>query len=134
MFVLSCSNPFVDFTADSKTGGAYEDELSEKEAEAIVIDRSTFTLAWNPPSEVDGTDSVYGYRIYYRPHGEQKWFILDTLERSRTEYTVIYPKIDYGEYEFAVASIQAGDESDLHTSLDTTATPGTGWYLEWRES
>ena len=51
---------------------------------------------------------------------------------SSAEATVTTDDLVHGSYEFAVSSVSlTGMESELHTSLDETADPTTGWYLDW---
>ena len=124
--LLSCINPFTWY--DPKGGD--DDPGEDTEPSKIKVVGISFTLAWDQPSG----ESVTGYIVYFRDHGDSSWTELDELSGTITEYTVTYPDLDYGKYDFAVTSLNNGEESNLHTSLDPTAEPDTGWYLDWRES
>jgi hypothetical protein len=140
--LLSCQNP-LNFT-DEKIGFVDNDGNGNSDnpdnpddpdggqdgVAPIQVKGESFTLAWNPPQ--DG--SVTGYRLYFRTHGDQNWSELEQVDAGTTEYTVNHPELDYGQYDFAVTSLDSGDESDYHSSLDETAQPSGGWYMEWQQS
>jgi len=60
--------------------------------------------------------------------------MLEETDAVSSEYTVSYPELQYGVYEFAVTAMYSTGESDYHTSLDTTAQPDVGWFLDWQEA
>jgi hypothetical protein len=135
---LSCQNPFSWYlnqggeTEDLQEDADGDDPLEEPEEDPdlskISLQRDSFTLAWDPPEG----ETVTGYKVYFRVHGETEWTELDQIAGDTPSYTVSYPELDYGEYDFAVTSIHSGEESAYHTSLDTTAMPESGWYLDWQ--
>jgi hypothetical protein len=90
----------------------------------IVVQNSEFTMTWN---EGVGADE---YRVYQRERGSGEWSLLESVV-GVPELTVNDSMLSYGEYEFAVTTVQDGVESGFHTSLDKTADPATGWYLSW---
>ena len=122
VFVLgSCRMPFdwsLDVRADSNMTAP----------QAITVTGDHFTLYWDSPAV-----AADAYRIYQRPHGSTGWSLLfDGLPSPQA--TVTTAELPYGAYEFAVSSVnEYGAESELHTCLDSTADPGTGWYLCWTE-
>lgn len=102
-------------------------KLPDDQIEMITIISEEVTLEW------DDTNSELSilYRIYYKAHEETDWIFL-------TETNLLYVKInnvllDYGKWDFAVSAILNQVESELHTCFDDTATPSTGWYLNWLE-
>ncbi|WP_319417155.1 fibronectin type III domain-containing protein [Marispirochaeta aestuarii] len=92
-----------------------------------TVDGDSFTLAWNPSESED----LLGYNVYYRPHETETWLFLIDSDEAQLEVTSAM--LPGGDYEFAVSSYTATEESDLHTSLDETANPDTGWYLVWNQ-
>ena len=97
---------------------------------AIQSKQDTVTIAWDPPAT-----PVEAYRIYYREHGDVMWIPLDEITATGSpEYVLHIADFGAGTYDFGVSSVDPSDqESDIHTSLDITADPTTGWYLEWSE-
>ena len=96
----------------------------------IRTKNDTVTLAWDPPE----TPTV-SYRIYYRVHGTIPWTLLDEVPASPSpEYVLNVVDFGEGSFDFGVSSMDASDqESDIHTSLDITAAPSSGWYLLWSQ-
>lgn len=142
---LSCKNPFswnLFMTGDTEdvadgegtsvdgedTNDEADDPLEGSDPSKITVQGESFTLSWDPPEN----EPVSGYKVYFRVHGETAWIELNETNGNTQTYTVHYPDLDYGEYDFAVTSVHEGDESDYHTSLDTTAMPESGWYLDWQ--
>ncbi len=123
----------VHISASGTTEHVFSFDKVNKPGEALAVTEDTFTVAWNPPEDPDtGTPlTVDGYRLYYREHGNYEWVQLVDTGAAETEYTITTDDLAYGEYDFAVSSISAGEESLLHTSYDDTAVPSYGWYVDW---
>ena len=88
-------------------------------------------LQWDPVSS--GATQVVSYVVSYRVHGGSVWNTLATIPASsQPSYTVLHATLGAGSFDFAVAAVDStGAVSPLHTSLDTTADPTSGWYLTW---
>ena len=89
------------------------------------------TLLWDPPAS--GASQVASYAVGYRIHGTSTWNTLATIPASpQPSYTVLHSAVGNGSFDFAVsAKDTAGVTSPLHTSLDPTADPSSGWFLTW---
>jgi hypothetical protein len=104
-------------------------DLLNKVGKRIEITEEEFTIAWDSDYQDGFPDE---YRMYYRHRGEESWVLLSSVPYgSDPSFLVSRDILAYGTYEFAVSSVEAGNESDLHTSMDDTADPGTGWYVDW---
>ena len=85
-------------------------------------------LAWDAPPGL-----VQSYRVYFRIHGETDWVLMEEIPAVPSpQYTVLHSTLGNGQFDFGVIAVYASDESAVHTSLDQTASPQTGWYLEWQ--
>jgi hypothetical protein len=100
----------------------------------IEITENSVTLAWDAPSQ-----DIDFYRVLFRIHGAvppASWLVLEEnlSANPSPEYTVNNADVGNGIFDFGVVAkdMEAGtEESALHSSLDTTAQPDTGWYLIW---
>ena len=105
------------------------------EALEIIVKGSSFTLAWDSggPEIPNNPNRAVDYKVYYRAHGSYYWRFLMEVESTGSLECVITDKyIDYGRYDFAVSAVsEQGNESTFHSSLDRTANPFTGWYINW---
>jgi hypothetical protein len=92
-------------------------------------------LAWNPPiTDLPKTPlEVVSYQIFYRQHGDLLWSALDEVPASaKPRYTVKVGQLQDGLYDFAVRAVSAnGHVSPLHSSLDESADPISGWFVLW---
>ena len=100
----------------------------------IEVTTESVTLAWDAPSP--GIDY---YRLVFRIHGATppaSWLVIEENLSAATspEYTLNNADIGNGIFDFGVVAKDLGsetEESALHSSLDVTAQPDTGWYLVW---
>ena len=112
--------------AEDLEGGAPEGE----DPLGIGVFDPQVTLAWSPPpSEVDS------YKLLMRVHGTTDWYVLAEAiaAAAEPEHTVLHsdPAVGDGDFDFGVVAVKDTDSSLMHTSLDVTAQPDTGWYLSW---
>jgi hypothetical protein len=119
--------------AEASDGGG-DGQTEGTDPGEIEVTEETVTLAWDAPSP----DIDY-YRVLFRIHGAvpaASWLVLDeNLSAAPSpEYTVNNADIGNGIFDFGVVAkdLEADtEESALHSSLDVTAQPTTGWYLIW---
>ncbi len=101
----------------------------EQLAKPTESSAAQITLGWDPPS---GTAPV-AYKVYFRIHGQTDWVELAEIPATPSpEYTVAWDTLKNGEFDFGVLAVYDSDESEMHSSLDKTASPETGWYLKWQ--
>lgn len=102
----------------------------------VAVTGSRFTLAWEEakgPGVPDSPSGLRHYEVFYRPLGTLDWRLLGQTAGQQPVYTVAWPSLTYGEYEFAVRSVsQDGVVSEMHGSRDFDAWPPGGWYLNWK--
>ncbi len=97
-------------------------------AEEISYSETSMTLEW----DYDSDSSVDYFNLYHKTHDSTVWLLLDSTENSIAEFSVEYSVLGSGSWDFGVAAVDFdGSESEIHSSLDTTADPDTGWYLTW---
>ncbi len=101
----------------------------------IAISSESITLAWDPPAGSFPLPplAVVMYRVYYRQHGSGGWvFLSETPASSHPEVSLHHSDFGDGSYDFSVSAVNSlGQESSLHTSLDSSADPYGGWYIVW---
>jgi hypothetical protein len=88
----------------------------------------TVTLAWDPPA-----GDVSSYKVFCREHGASTWSLLAEIP-AQTDPAITLHQADFGNgsFDFGVEALaDTGAESPMHTSLDATAQPASGWYLTW---
>jgi hypothetical protein len=119
--------------AESSEGGG-DGQTEGTDPDEIEVTEDSVTLAWDDPSpEIDF------YRVLFRIHGANppaSWLVMEeNLSADPSpEYTVNNVDIGNGIFDFGVVAkdLEADtEESALHSSLDVTAQPDTGWYLIW---
>lgn len=109
--------------------------LLKSEHLEIVVEGESFSIEWDDDS-LKISHNVYQtvkFRLYYREHGSSLWRILDEVEaKNNPSYTISKNKLDFGIYDLGVSSVDAsGSESEIHSSLDMSAVPFCGWYINW---
>ena len=104
---------------------------NKSDPKAIPITAPQITLQWDPPAS--GASSVASYVVSFRMHGASSWTTLATIPATATpSYVVPYSAVGAGSFDFGVVAVSSGGtNSPEHTSLDTTADPHSGWYLNW---
>lgn len=102
----------------------------------ITVKGTHFSLEWDDDSWLvhDNPEKPAAYRVYYRNHGGSSWKALREIVASAgtTNLRVANTELEYGRYDFGVSALDgSGVESEIHSSLDTTANPVCGWYINW---
>ena len=99
------------------------------------IKSASLTIVWDAPViNLPGSPNyVSSYRIYYSRYGTSDWRLLgETPAPENPSFTVPHSSVGDGRFVFAVSSLNTiGEESELHTSLDMSADPQSGWYIWW---
>lgn len=117
LLISSCTNPAI-----SRVTGNDEPEIE------VVYTKPSLTLAWHS----DEGSSENSYNVYYKSHGNAYWSLLDRTLNSSPVFTIEYSQLGEGSWDFGVSMVDIhGVESEIHSSLDTTAVPETGWYVTW---
>jgi hypothetical protein len=108
------------------------------EATQILYKQPQLTLAWDPPlTDIPGMSTeIATYQVFYQEHGSGCWILLDEVPADRhPRFTIAHDRLKDGLYDFAIRSVTVdGRLSPLHTSLDSSADPISGWYVFWVES
>jgi len=96
--------------------------------EKVLCSTEEVILAWDPPHS-----NVIGYKIFYRGHESGSWILLGEIPADDDpEYSLYHCDFGDGDYVFGIVAVAAETaESAMHTSLDETAQPESGWYLSW---
>jgi hypothetical protein len=105
---------------------SYKRANPETNPQKVAVSGASFTLAWD--DDPLGTST---YSVYSRPHGGSLW---TPVKKGLTSPSLAITSalLSYGSYEFAVSRVSIDSvESTLLTSLDASAIPSTGWYMEW---
>jgi len=94
----------------------------------ITSQADSVTLAWDP-----STGEVAAYKIFYRQHGTESWSVLTEVPAQAEPSLILYHSdFGNGSFDFGVEAVaDTGAESPMHSSLDATAQPTSGWYLTW---
>jgi len=100
----------------------------------IVCQSDSIQILWDPPSNSGYGGNVVYYELFYRIHGDIGWKLLER-EIGISDLPGLYLRhesLGNGDFDFAVRSVSDnGNKSELHSSLDSTANPSSGWYLRW---
>ena len=119
--------------ADTVTQAAVALDELNKPGSVLTVSGTSFTLAWDAPTDSGTDDPLASYNVYFRSRGTYPWTYLGGTAGLVESFEVTTAMLDYGIYEFAVTSVAtSGAESDPHTSLDDTADPQSGWFIDWR--
>jgi hypothetical protein len=100
------------------------------DTQAIASSAEQIVLQWDAPADA----TIARYDVFFRVHGAADWtFLGQAPTAAQPEYTVLHSILGNGNFDFAVASVNAENQSSVfHTSLDATAQPSTGWYIAWQ--
>lgn len=104
--------------------------FSVEESDIKEIFRSAFlvTLNWSH----EDISTVDTFNVYYKAQGESTWILLDTVPAALPLLEISNTDVGDGSWVFGVSAVDAlGNESEIHSSLEATADPNTGWYLLW---
>ncbi len=120
----------VTVVAGGETGRQIDFDRLNKPGTRIPV-TGPFTVAWDPaPSEPD--DPIAYYQVHVHRRDTFAWVHLGDTEGPLPTFDVTAQMLEPGRYDFAVIAVtDSGLESDHHTSLDDTADPATGWYVDW---
>ena len=126
LLCINCALPdFEEFSEET-----IKDSPGEKVGtpQEIAISSEQVTLTWDPPPS-----STKEYKVLYRDHGASEWTEKAVLTAVPSpEYTFYHSDLGNGSYDFAVIAVDNDDnESEIHSSLDSTAVPSSGWYVVW---
>jgi hypothetical protein len=113
------------------SGCCLYDPAAFLEGRATVIGSKAdqVVLLWDAP-----ISTISKYIVSFRIHGETNWTLLQEVSAPTTELLVLYSQLGDGDFDFAVvAENSIGERSEIHSSLDETAEPSTGWYLHWKK-
>ncbi len=120
----SCAMPTISRFAED----VVEEDIP-REALKITKTTETLSLAWN----IDNTENLKSYKVYYRARGDTEWILLQTINPPVPLYEIEKNNpIGSGTWEFGIRTVDLSDvESEIHTCLDPNAEPASGWYLSW---
>ena len=101
----------------------------------VFVKGESFSLLWDDDANLipNNPGKAVSYNIFYRVHGDLDWQLLSKIDAdSRPGINISNEDLSYGVYDFGVSSVGvSGEESDIHSSLDNTADPFCGWYINW---
>ena len=106
---------------------------ARSDAVELVVRTPTLTLAWDMPARGSPGGLPSMYRVFCKKYGEGVWLeVAEVPASADPTCTLSHKTIGNGLWEFAVQAVGAdASASDLHTSLDHTADPLTGWRVLW---
>lgn len=98
------------------------------DVEEIFRSASVLYLEWVD----DDNPQPASYNIYYRDYLDEDWILLGNIPATDPTLEIDYSQFGDGSWVFGVSALDSqGNESKIHSSLDNTADPNTGWYLLW---
>jgi hypothetical protein len=103
-------------------------------ATAVVSNAGSpqITVSWQSPSSSAPGD-IDSYRLYFRHLEGDKWIMLSEVPAGDPlRIVVTHRELGDGYFEFGVAAKNLLGESQIHRSSESTASPGTGWVLNWK--
>ena len=126
LLFVNCALPDFEEFSDEATAGAAGQKVGLPQE--VSIGSEEITLTWDPPPS-----SIKEYKVLYRNHGTTGWTEKDDVPAVPSpEYTFDHSDMGNGAFDFAVIAVDNDDnESAIHSSLDGTASPSSGWYIIW---
>ncbi len=129
LLFVNCALPDFEEFSDEATAGAAGQKVGLPQE--VSIGSEEITLTWDPPPS-----SIKEYKVLYRDHGTTGWtekaVIPAVPSPPPPEYTFYNADLGNGAFDFAVLAVDNDDnESAIHSSLDGTASPSSGWYIIW---
>jgi len=101
----------------------------------VFISGDYFMIAWDHRSAeyVYEEENTSYFKVYYREHGTLKWkFLSDYPHEEEPQFLISRNLLNFGVYDFGVSYVnKKGFESPMHSSLEVTASPVVGWYVNW---
>lgn len=99
----------------------------------IIVTSNYITIEWDNPVFFSKTNTIESYNIYFRKHGYYQWLFYSEVDYKRIpSFTFDSGDFTPGKYDFGVSAVTTdGRESKIHSSLDSSASPSTGWYIFW---
>ena len=126
LLFVNCALPDFEEFSDEATAGAAGQKVGLPQE--VSIGSEEITLTWDPPPS-----SIKEYKVLYRDHGTTGWTEKAVIPAVPSpEYTFYHADLGNGAFDFAVLAVDNDDnESAIHSSLDGTASPSSGWYIIW---
>ncbi|MFZ7131897.1 MAG: hypothetical protein ACOWWR_06025 [Eubacteriales bacterium] len=102
-------------------------------AQEIMVRGNYLTIEWDNPFFIEEANKIKTYRIFIRSHGTYGWtFVSGKAYSEQTSFTIEKGDLRSGKYDIGVAIVTTdGEMTAIHSSLDNTAIPQTGWYIFW---
>lgn len=95
---------------------------------AVLYSEATLTLKWDYDDEMP----IEYFRLYFKAHGSPNWTSMILLTKiTEAEATINHNKLGDGSWDFGVSAVVNNTESEIHSSMDHSASPETGWYIKW---
>ena len=99
-----------------------------------VITTDSIIVRWDKPR--DATQTVNGYELLYRVHGNGAWTTLKNQVAAKDSPWVVVYRSDIissdSLFDFAVRALfQSGDQSQMNSSIDSLSSPSGGWFVKW---
>jgi len=112
----------------TRLSGDIETKVGESYKQVIRTDRE-LTLEWDYFTGIPAQ-----YNLYYRAHNTTTWQPLDSVTSESALFILTFDRLGEGDWDFGVTAVDSnGNESKIHSSLDDSADPETGWFLTWKK-
>lgn len=99
-----------------------------------VITSDSIILRWDKPK--DTTQTVTGYELLYRIHGDSEWTTLKKQIAAKDSPWIAIYRNEINStnslFDFAIRALyKSGDLSRMSISIDSLSSPRGGWFLKW---